>query len=132
MIPCLISSSPSSSHTFPLIESFRSDYGMPSGHSMFVSFAWTVHLLPWHHLRTKDKSGQHASSMRILLSSALAGMVLSSRILLGHHTIGQVMVGVIAGGLFAVACHFVYLWVQPFLLSVYIWFYRTVLIDGFA
>jgi len=92
-------------------------YGMPSSHSQFVSF-FSVSLALFLLLRHQPSVGHHNGAgaaiyptykqstllERLLLSIlALAGAasVCASRIYLSYHTPKQVMVGVLAGAVFA-------------------------------
>lgn len=84
-------------------------YGMPSSHAQFVSFfsvTLTLFLLLRHVPHPTETHTPFTFGGRVvlsLLSLASAGAVATSRIYLTYHTPKQVMVGCVAGALFAFA-----------------------------
>lgn len=86
-------------------------YGMPSGHSGAISFAaafWILYLVQSHQQvvdeRTDDSDSRMARALtlgsRIVLIVSVALMVVASRVLVGCHTVPQVVTGSFVGALF--------------------------------
>lgn len=80
-------------------------YGMPSGHSQIIGFIigfWIFYII--------DKYNQYSLKNKIgfLIILLLLIYICISRILIGCHTINQVIVGYIIGLLFGISCYKIY------------------------
>lgn len=74
-------------------------YGMPSGHAAVAAFAatfWILYLVRNRSAKWFEKE-ELVLSLRVLLVTVLALMVIASRVVAGCHTGPQVMVGSVAG-----------------------------------
>jgi dolichyldiphosphatase len=91
-----------------VVEMNGKGYGMPSSHAQFVTFfsvSLTLFLLVRHQPIPSSTHTPTTFGQRLLLSAlslVSAGAVAQSRIYLNYHTPKQVLVGVSAGGVFAV------------------------------
>jgi len=96
-------------------------YGMPSSHAQFVAFfsiSLTLFLLVRHNPHAPGASSTHVPTSffeRLILSLLVLGGALAvaeSRIYLNYHTPKQVLVGCIAGTLFALAWFVLTTWLR--------------------
>jgi len=72
-----------------------SSYGMPSGHAQTATFFATYLIL----MIINERSSKNIKTLKIITVLIITGIIMSSRIYLGCHTIQQVTVGGIIGGL---------------------------------
>ena len=72
-----------------------SSYGMPSGHAQTATFFATYLIL----MIINERSSKNIKILKIITVLIITGIIMSSRVYLGCHTIQQVVVGGIIGGL---------------------------------
>jgi membrane-associated phospholipid phosphatase len=72
-----------------------SSYGMPSGHAQTATFFATYFIL----MIINERSSKNIKILKIITVLIITGIIMSSRVYLGCHTIQQVVVGGIIGGL---------------------------------
>ena len=72
-----------------------SSYGMPSGHAQTSTFFATYLIL----MIINERSSKNIKTLKIITVVILTALIMSSRIYFGCHTIQQVSVGGIIGGL---------------------------------